>query len=168
MRLIFGTFAALSVALAVPAAAQSVGMQVVDATGGAVGTVTAISGDNVQVKTGKHEALLPKSSFTVDGNKLLFGMTQAQLDASIEAASASSAKAIAAGATVNGTAGTSVGKIEAVDGANVTISLTSGKRIQVPATALRGNPDGTVTIGYTAEQLDALLNGAAATSSAGK
>jgi hypothetical protein len=168
MRLILGTFAALGVALAAPAAAQSVGMQVVDTSGAPVGTVTAIQGDNIQIKTDKHDALLPKSGFTLNNGKLLFGMTQAQLDSKIEEASAASAKAIAAGATVKGSAGTEVGKIDSVAGANVTITLASGKKLQVPATGLRGNPDGTVTIGYTAEQLDALVNGSGSASKGGK
>jgi preprotein translocase subunit YajC len=160
MRLILGSFAALGLALAAPAFAQSVGMQIVDTAGGVVGTVTAIKGDNLQIKTDKHEALLPKASFTAHEGKLLFGMTQAQLDAKIEASAAASQAAITAGATVNGTAGTAVGKIETVANGQVTIDLTSGKRIEVPATALRGNADGTVTIGYTAEQLEALVSGA--------
>jgi len=168
MRLILGTFAALGIALAAPAAAQSVGMQVVDTAGAPVGTVTTIQGDNLQVKTDKHEVLVPKASFTLNEGKLLFGLTQAQFNAKIEESTAASAKAIAAGATVNGTAGSAVGKIEAVEGANVTVSLTSGKRIQLPATALRGNADGTVTIGYTAEQLDALVNGSASSATGGK
>lgn len=160
MRLILGSFAALGLALAAPASAQSVGMQVVDTAGAPVGTVTAIKGDNVQIKTDKHEALLPKASFTVHEGKLLFGMTQAQLDAKIEASAAASQAAIVAGATVNGTAGTAVGKIETVTNGQVTIDLASGKRIEIPVTALRGNADGTVTIGYTAEQLEALVSGA--------
>jgi len=168
MRLILGTFAALGIALAAPAAAQSVGMQVVDTAGAPVGTVTAIQGDNLQVKTDKHEVLVPKASFTLNEGKLLFGLTQAQFNAKIEESTAASAKAIAAGATVHGTAGSAVGKIEAVEGANVTVSLTSGKRIQLPATALRGNADGTVTIGYTAEQLDTLVNGSASSATGGK
>jgi hypothetical protein len=167
MRLILGTFAVLGIALAAPAMAQSVGMQIVDTTGAPVGTVTAIKGDNLQVKTDKHEALLPKSSFTLNDGKLLFGMTQAQLDSKIDESAAASQKAIAAGATVNGSAGSAVGKIEAVDNGQVTVTLTSGKRIAVPSAALRGNADGTVTIGYTAEQLDALVNGAAS-ATAGK
>lgn len=161
MRLILTTFAALGVALAVPAApasAQSVGMQVVDSTGAPVGTVTALQGTNIQIKTDKHEVLLPKSSFTPNNGKLLFGMTQAQLDSKIEEATAAASKAIAAGATVNGSAGTPVGKIESVADGNVLIDLSSGKKLQVPVTGLRGNPDGTVTIGYTADQLDALVN----------
>ena len=168
MRLILGTFAALGVAVAAPAAAQSVGMQIVDTTGAPVGTVTAIQGDNIQIKTDKHEALLPKASFTLNNGKLLFGLTQAQLDSKIEESAAASQKAIVAGATVSGTAGTAVGKIEAVEADKVTIALASGKRIAVPSSGLRGNADGTVTIGYTAEQLDALVSGSASSATAGK
>jgi hypothetical protein len=142
-------------------------MQIVDTTGAPVGTVTAIKGDNVQIKTDKHDALLPKTSFRVDKGKLVFGMTQAQLDAQIEQATAASQKAIVAGATVKGSAGTEVGKIDTVEGGNATITLTSGKRLQVPTTGLRGNADGTVTIGYTAEQLDALVSGSTAAPASG-
>jgi hypothetical protein len=137
-------------------------MQIVDTAGSPVGTVTAIRGDNVQIKTDKHDALLPKASFRVDQGKLVFGMTQAQLDAQIEAAAAASEKAIVAGATVNGSAGTAVGKVDAVDNGQVTITLTSGKRIAVPISGLRGNADGTVTIGYTADQIEALTGGGTA------
>jgi hypothetical protein len=165
MRLILGTFAAAGLAIAAPAAAQSVGTQIVDTAGAPVGTVTAIQGDNIQIKTDKHDALLPKASFTLNNGKLLFGMTQAQLNAKIEESAAASQKAIAAGAIVKGTAGAELGKIEAMENGNATVSLTSGKRIQLPATALRGNADGTVTIGYTAEQLEALVNNAAGASS---
>jgi len=168
MRLILGTFAALGVALATPAAAQSVGMQVVDTAGAPVGTVTDVNGDNIQVKTDKHEALLPMASFTLNNGKLLFGLTQAQLNSKIEESAAASAKAIVAGATLNGSTGATLGKIEAVENGQVTISLDSGKRIQIPVSGLRGNADGTVTIGYTAEQLQALVSGSAAAGSTGK
>ena len=162
MRLTFGTFAALGVALGLPispVSAQAIGMQIVDSSGAPVGTVTAIQGANIQIRTDKHDALLPKASFTADNGKLLFGLSQAQLDSKIEDAAAASQKAIAAGATVNGSAGSPVGKIDAVEGANVTITLASGKKIQVPSTGLRGNADGTVSIGYTGAQLDALVAG---------
>ena len=168
MRRILATFAALGMAVAMPVSAQSVGMQIVDTAGAQVGTVTAVMGDNLQIRTDKHDALLPKSSFTVANGKLLFGMTQVQLDAQIEASLAASQKAIVAGATVNGSAGTAVGKIEAVDNGQTTIALSSGKRIQVPNKALRGNPDGTVTIGYTSQQLDALLANSAGGATSGK
>jgi preprotein translocase subunit YajC len=172
MRLIQTTLAALVLAASpMPALAQAapaVGMQVVDSAGAPVGTVTAIKGDNLQVKTDKHEALLPKSSFTLNKGKLLFGMTQAQLDSTIEASTAAAQASIVAGATVNGAAGTAIGKIESVEDGKVTIALSSGKKIQVPSTALRGNADGTVTIGYTAEQIDALVNAPPAADSTSK
>jgi hypothetical protein len=148
--------------------AQSVGMQVVDTAGAPVGSVTAVKGDNIQVKTDRHEALLPKSSFTLNDGKLLFGMTQAQLNAKIEESSAASQKAIVAGATVNGSGGVAVGKIDAVENGQATITLTSGKRLQVPISGLRGNADGSVTIGYTAEQIETLVGGNSSTGTAGK
>ena len=171
MRLISGTIAAVALAIAAPAApaaAQAVGMQIVDTKGAPVGTVTAIKGDNLLIKTDKHEALLPKSSFTAANGKLLFGMTQAQLDSQIEASAAASQAAIVAGATVKGQSGTEVGKIDSVDNGQVILTLTSGKRLQVPISGFRGNADGTVTIGYTADQIEALVNGGASTGAAGK
>jgi hypothetical protein len=109
MRPILGTFGAIALASAVPAVAQTaapaVGMQIVDTAGAPVGTVTGISGDNVQIKTDKHEALLPKSSFAVSDGKLYFGMTQAQLDAEIEKGQSAAEASVVAGATVKGLAG---------------------------------------------------------------
>lgn len=169
MRLIFGTLVvagAVAAASLQPAAAQAqaqthagiaIGMPVVDAAGGAVGTVAGLKGDNVLVKTGRHEALLPKTSFTLAEGKLLFGMTQAQLDAEIDQSMTAASAAIVAGATVTGTGGAALGQIETVAGGDVTIALASGQKIQVSADALRGNSDGSVTIGYTAEQLQKLV-----------
>jgi hypothetical protein len=165
MRLIFSTLAAVGIAVAAPAAAQApainVGMQVTDAAGGQVGIVNAMNGDNLVIKTDKHEVMLPKASFTVAEGKLLFGMTQAQLNAEIEKNLAAANAAIVAGATVKGLTGAPLGKIDAVADGNATIALDGGKLIQVQQAALRGNTDGSVTIGYTADQLQALLQTAA-------
>jgi preprotein translocase subunit YajC len=161
MRLISGMFIGVALTLAVPAApalaqaAITAGMQVTDANGGAVGTVTAVQGDNLQVKTDKHEALLPKASFTVDGSKLLFGMTQAELDGAIEKSLDAANASVAAGATVRGLAGTDIGKIDSVTDSDVVIALPSGRKVQVARTGVRGNPDGTVTVGLTNEQIEA-------------
>jgi preprotein translocase subunit YajC len=148
-------------AISQASAAITVGMPVTDASGGAVATVSEVKGDNVVIKTDKHEVMLPKTSFSVDQGKLLFGMTQAQLNAEIEKSLAASNASIVAGATVKGSAGTPVGKIEAVDADTVTIALDSGKKLRMPKEGVRGNADGTVTVGYTADQLDALVAGAA-------
>ena len=45
------------------------------------------------------------------------------------------------------------------------MTLQSGKKIAVPQEGLRGNADGTVTIGYSSEQLEALVQGGSADSS---
>ena len=164
MRLIVGTLTAVGIALASPALAQAgvtVGMQVTDAAGGPIGTVTARKGDNIQIKTDNHDALLPKASFTVSNGKLLLGMTQAQLDAEIEKSLAATNAAIVAGATVKGTGGAKVGTIDSVADGKVTITLENNQKIAVPQEGLRGNADGTVTIGYTAAQLEALLQSSA-------
>lgn len=164
MRLILGTLTGLGLLVAAPAVAQAqagitVGMQVTDAAGGTVGTVTSVQGQNLLVKTDKHEALLPKTSFSVSNGKLLFGMTQAQLDAEIEKNLAAANAAVVAGATVKGLGGTAVGTIDSVADGKATIALQDGKKIAVPQQGLRGNSDGSVTIGYSAAQLEALVQG---------
>lgn len=163
MRLISGLIAGAALVVAAPACAQAitVGMQVSDAQGGAVGTVTAVEGDNIKVKTDKHEALLPKASFAVSEGKAFFGMTQAELNAAIEKSLDAANAAIAAGATVKGGDGAELGKIESVTESDVVIALASGKKVQIAKTGVRGNADGTVTVGLTAEQLNAAVSGAA-------
>lgn len=174
MRLIRGTLIGLTFAMAVsgaPVLAQTiptVGMQVTDPSGGAVGTVKAIQGDNILVQTDKHEALLPKSSFSVSNGKLLFAMTQAQLDAEIEKDLAAAQASIAPGSVVKGLNGAQLGKIDSVTDSAVVIALSSGQKVQVAKSGVRGNPDGTVTVGLTAEQLDAQVSKGATTPSAGK
>jgi len=162
MRLTSGILSAALIALSTPAVVQAQatpapGMQVIDTNGGAVGIVTAVKGENLLIKTDKHEALLPKASFTVAEGKLLFAMTQAQLDAEIEKSQAAASASIVAGASVKGLGGTAIGTIDSLTGDDVVIALSSGQKIQVAKASLRGNADGTATIGYTSEQLQALV-----------
>jgi preprotein translocase subunit YajC len=142
-------------AMAQPAAPISVGMQVTDPSGAPVGTVTAVQGSNLVVKTDKHEVALPKASFTPNEGKLLFGMTQAQLNAEVEKSLVAADAAIVAGATVKGLQGTSIGTLDKVEADAVTIKLASGQQVRVPRSGIRGNADGSVTVGLTAEQLEA-------------
>lgn len=174
MRLIRGTLIGLTFVMAVsgsPVLAQAVpavGMQVTDTSGGAVGTVKAIQGDNLLVQTDKHEALLPKTSFSVSNGKLLFAMTQAQLDAEIEKGLAAAQASIAPGSVVKGLNGTELGKIDSVTDSAVVIALSSGQKVQVAKTGVRGNPDGTVTVGLTVDQLNAQVSKGASAPPAGK
>ena len=39
----------------------------------------------------------------------------------------------------------------------VTIALQSGRKLVLPQAGVRGNADGTATIGYTAEQIEELV-----------
>ena len=156
MRLISVLTAVSALALSAPALAQSIapGMQVTDPKGGPVGTVKAVQGDNLLVNTGTHEILLPKASFTAQDGKLYFGMTQAELNAAFEKASSAADAAVAAGARVKGLQGTEIGKIDSVTDSGVVIALPSGQKIQVARSGVRGNADGSVTAGLTAEQLN--------------
>lgn len=171
MRLIIGALGAAALFVAAPAVAQAqaginIGMQVTDTSGGAVGTVVGIQGANLLVKTDKHQVPVPRSSFTVANGKLLIGMTQAQLDSAVEQSLAAANAAIVAGASVKGLEGAPVGTIDSLADGNVVITLQNGKKIAMPQQGLRGNPDGTVTVGYSAAQLDAMVQGDSSTTAA--
>lgn len=161
MRLTAVIAAFSAVVLSTPALSQGVtaGMQVTDPAGAQVGSVKAVQGDNLLINTGSHEVLLPKASFTATGGKLLFGMTKAQLDAEVEKTVAAAQASVAAGASVKGLQGTEIGKIESVTDQAVVIALPSGKKVQVSREGVRGNTDGSVTVGLTAAQLDAQVQG---------
>lgn len=157
MRLVLRTIAVLSLTAAAPLApsiAQTPGMQIVDTGGGAVGTVVRVDGANIVIKTDKHEVALPKTSFTAHEGKLLFGMTQAQLNAEVEKSKAEAQASIAAGATVKGSGGAVLGTIDAVDTDTITIKLASGSLVRVPRSGVAAG-NGEIVIGLTAEELQA-------------
>lgn len=141
-----------------PAAAQSVGMAVTDVNGGAVGTVTAVNGDVVTVKTDRLEANLPKASFTAHEGKLLVGMTRTELNAAIEKDKAAAEASLAVGAPIKGSAGATLGTIDAIDAEFLTLKLTSGKLVRLPRASVAGSADGAL-IGMTAAQLEAQVGG---------
>jgi hypothetical protein len=108
--------------VSLPAAAAVVaGAVVKDTKGGVVGTITKVEGDQLMLKTDRHEVRLPVASFTATESGALFGMTQAQLNSEIDKAQAAAAAQIVVGATVKGAAGATVGTIEAIDGGLVTL-----------------------------------------------
>lgn len=167
MRLIPVIAAFSAFALSAPALAQAIapGMQITDPNGRAVGTVKAVQGDNLLISTGSNEVLLPKASFTAADGKLLFGMTQAELNAEIQKTVAAADASIAAGAAVKGLTGTDIGKIDSVTADSVVIALRSGQKVQIARKGVRGNADGTVTVGLTTEQLNAQVQASAGSSS---
>lgn len=157
MRL-FVAFAAASLAIAGPAFAQdggfAVGAQVLDSNSNLVGTITAVNGDVVTVKTDKVEAALGKASFAQQDGKLYIGNTQAELNALVEGANAAAAASLAAGAPVKDSAGASAGTIDSIDAEFVTIKLASGKAVRLPRNGIAGGPDGAV-VGASVADLEA-------------
>ena len=163
MTRLYSSLVPLSLAFAVfaaPAGAQSVGMQVTDSTGAAVGTVTAVKGDTVVVKTDKHEVTLPKTSFTPNVGKLLFGMTQAQLNAAVEQAEAAAAQAFQVGAVLHDNTGAVVGPVTALDAESATVQIDANV-VRVPRAALQPGHGGLV-VNLTRAQLQAASVPAAA------
>lgn len=157
--------ATLAPAFAATAAQAAPGMQVVDPSGGVVGTVIAVKADSLILKTDKHEAQLPLTSFTAHEGKLLFGMTAAQLNAETEAAMAAANAAVAPGAQVYGSDGTLAGTIDTIDTELVTIKLTSGETVRLPRSGVGGGANGAV-LGVTTAQLTELATQATAPSEA--
>ena len=147
-------------AIAATPAEVKPGMQVVDPSGGTVGTVTAVKGDNLVLKTDRHELHLPLTSFTASEGKLLFGMTAAQLNAEADKQMAAASAAIVAGAQVYGSDGTLAGQIEAVDAELVTIKLAGGAMVRLPRSSVGGSDKGAV-LGMTTAQLTELASQAA-------
>ncbi|HVL78174.1 MAG TPA: hypothetical protein VM346_02695 [Sphingomicrobium sp.] len=156
MRLILASIAFASASLAAPIApaiAQSPGMQVVDTSGGLVATVIRLEGDNVVIKTDRHEVAIPRTSFTEADGKLLFAMTQAELNAATDRSLAEAAAAIAPGATVKDPRGAAVGTIESLDTEFATLKLQSGALVRVPRSGIAA-ANGDVVIGATASDLE--------------
>ena len=159
--------------LTVPAAAQqaatagfNAGATVKDTQGGTVGVVTNVDGDAIVVKTDRHEVRLPKTSFTPTDDGLLFGLTQAQLNAQVDQAMAAAQANFRVGATLSGSGGTAVGTVESLDDTWVTVKLNSGSSIRLPRNAIAANANGLVT-SLTAAELQSAAGQAAAGAEAG-
>lgn len=152
--------AALACSAPIAASAQtpspiSPGMQVVDPAGASVGTVTSVKDGQLIVKTDKHEVLLPATSFTPSEGKLLFALTQAQLNAQTDQAVADANAKLVAGTSVYGQAGTLAGTIDVIDDNTVTLKLSSGKLVRMPRSSIAPNAQGAV-LGISAAELQRL------------
>ena len=156
MRL-FVALASAALVAASPAFAQAdaftVGAQVLDTSSNAVGTITAINGDVVTVKTDKIDANLGKASFAQQDGKLYIGMSQAELNAAVEKDNAAAEASLAVGSAVKDSAGAAAGTIEAIDAEFVTLKLASGKSVRIPRTGIAGSANGAV-VGVTVADLE--------------
>jgi hypothetical protein len=133
------------------------GAAVFDANGNPVGTIESVNGANAVLSTGTVKAAVPVASFAKGPKGLVVGITKADLEAQV--AAATKPTNIAAGMTVNGPGGVAVGKVDAVSGDLVTVA-TANSKVQLPKTAFAQSQSGLV-IGMTAEQLDAAAKAAA-------
>ena len=144
-------------------AAVTTGATVYDTSGGVVGTVASTDGTNAVIDTGTNKAAVPLSSLGKGANGPVLAMTKAQLDAAAGAqkqqASAAFRAQLVTGASVYGTGGAKLGTIKAIDATNVTLTTDNGDA-KLPITGFGPGPQG-VTIGLTAAQLAAAMNGAA-------
>ena len=149
--------AALALPLAAPALAQPpalhVGATVTDAQGGTVGTITSIDGPTLILHTDRHDVRLPVTSFTPTANTILFGMTQAQLNAAVEETQAANAQAVHVGAVLHDNAGAVVGPITVLDAETATIQIGTNV-VRVPRAGIQVN-NGSLTIATTLAQLRA-------------
>jgi preprotein translocase subunit YajC len=157
MRLLVA-LASASLALASATLAQdggfTVGAQVFDSSGNPVGTISAINGDVVTIKTDQVEANLGKASFAQQDGKLYIGNTQAELNALVQQSNAAAEASLAVGAPVKDSAGASAGTIEAIDAEFVTLKLASGKSVRLPRNGIAGSANGAV-IGVPVADLEA-------------
>ena len=137
-----------------PAAVQA-GAVVKDPQGGEVGTIASVEGDQVVLRTDRHQARIPAAAITAGANGLVINITRDALNARIDETLAQAQQAITIGAVVHDSAGAVVGPIEAVNAQTVTIRL--GERlVQIQKAALGGGPNGLV-IGSTLAELQAQL-----------
>lgn len=158
MRYVPLLFSALLLSAAPAALAQTLapGTAIVDPQGQPVGTVTAVRGDAVTVRTDRHEVRLPLASIRVDKTNGVVGMTQAELNADVDRAMAQLSTALTAGATVYDPAGQIVGTIGESAENLITLRLASTREVRLPREAFSLGRRG-VVVGLTAAQIEAQL-----------
>ena len=160
--------AALSAApfLAVPAGAQpaaqapaqapvQAGAVVKDPQGGEVGTIVSVDGDQVVLRTDRHQARIPASAIRSAENGLVVSITRDALNSQIDQMLAQAQQAIVVGAIVHDREGTVIGPIEAVGADTVTIRIGE-RRAGIAKAAVGSGPNG-LTIGSTLADLQAQL-----------
>lgn len=130
------------------------GKQVVDTSGKAVGIIKSVRGNEVILKTDRHEVRLPVGSFTPHKGKLVFGMSREALN---QATDAMLAKAFLPGAEVHGRNGALAGRIEAIGEKFVTVELQSGDEIRLPRSSIAPGANGAV-LGITVAELQQLVS----------
>lgn len=161
---------AAAMAQDVPAAVSELivkGAAVYGSDGAEVGKIEDTPAGNVVIFTGTNRATIPAASLGKNEKGLVIGMTKADLDSAVAAASAKADEAInaalVAGAKVSGSDGTEIAKVQKVEGDNVTLDLPSGTAIALPKNQFQATATG-LSLFMTSAEFTAAV--AAATSSA--
>jgi len=145
-------------------ASVTAGAAVLDAKGGAVGTVASVTGEIAVIDTGTVKASVPVASLATSDKGVLIGMTKAELEAAAKGAAAGQQQQFLAslkpGTAVSDQHGGAVGTIEAVDAETVTVATGTAKA-KLPKNAIAQGANGAV-IGMTKAQLEAAAKGASA------
>ena len=132
------------------AAAPAVGAKVFDPQGAEVGSIEKVDGANAVVYTGTKRATLPLSAFAKNDKGLLISMSQTQLNEAVAAAEAQTTSAmdskLAADAPIKSKDGAAVGKVQKVEGNNVTITMADGNPVTLTKQYLTVGADGTLAL----------------------
>ncbi|MBB4154017.1 hypothetical protein GGQ80_001927 [Sphingomonas jinjuensis] len=152
-------------------AAPTVGATIYDSAGVAIGQVTSVTADAAVVNTGTAQVALPLTSIGKGPSGPSIAMTKAALDAAAAAqqqqAKGALQSRLVAGTQVKGrNAQNVIGTIKSADAANVIVTASNGRDVQLPVSGFSAAPDGSIIIGLTAEQFNAAA-GTGATASTG-
>jgi preprotein translocase subunit YajC len=160
MRPLLASFASVSL-MAFPALAAppfAVGTAVVDPRGNPVGTIAATEGDLIAiVRTDRHAISIPFSSFSSDpAGGAVVALSQAELNAKVEANRAAIAASLEVGKPVKGPDGRLLGTIAAISDEGVEVRLAPGRSVMFPRDSIVGGVDCAVA-SISLEELEARL-----------
>jgi len=145
-----GSSTATAPAATAAAAAPAVGAKVFDPQGAEVGSIEKVDGANAVVYTGTKRATLPLSAFAKNDKGLLISMSQTQLNEAVAAAEAQTTSAmdskLVADAPIKSKDGAAVGKVQKVEGNNVTITMADGNPVTLTKQYLTVGADGTLAL----------------------
>ena len=147
-------------AAATASAGPTVGATIYDSAGVAIGQVTSVTADAAVVNTGTAQVALPLTSIGKGPSGPSIAMTKAALDAAAAAqqqqAKGALQSRLVAGTQVKGRdAQNVIGTIKSSDAANVVVTASNGRDVQLPVSGFSAAPDGSIIIGLTAEQFNA-------------
>ncbi len=152
--------------------AQDVGTTIYGNDGNPVGTVAEVNAQVVVIDTGKHKAPVPVS-MVFDGDKgksvnATRDQVDTMMDSRVAEAIAKRDAALVEGAAVVSAGGRAVGRLGAVDLAADTILLDAGQgTLRLKKEHFAVNPQGELTVLYSADQIASAASGKAAGSGGG-